>query len=124
MLSADERRRVEERLREERQRAIELLDGFDATREKSLQEDMGELSVYRFHPADLGTEMMEKEKQFLLASSEGRHLYEIDDALRRLYRDPEGFGSCGRCGKSIAMERLEVVPEATLCAECQRVVEE
>ena len=54
----------------------------------------------------------------------GRYLYETDDALRRLYKDPEAFGVCQRCGKEIEMERLDVVPQTTLCAACQRAVEE
>jgi RNA polymerase-binding transcription factor DksA len=73
--------------------------------------------------ADIGTEAMEREKQFLLASQEGERLYRIDEALRRLYGDPESYGRCARCGKDIAFERLQLVPEATLCAECQRAAE-
>ena len=54
---------------------------------------------------------------------EGERLYRIDEALRRLYADPEAFGVCARCGKPIGMARLDVVPETTLCADCQRAVE-
>lgn len=124
MLSASERERVEARLKEDRVRAVDALRDFDETREQSLQDGTGELSLYRFHPADIGSETMEQEKQFLLASAEGRRLNEIDEALRRLYQDPEAFGRCERCGKDIGMDRLEVVPAATLCADCQRLVEE
>jgi DnaK suppressor protein len=123
MLTSEERSRIEARLLEERERALDALQDFDAGRETSLQEGIGELTMYRFHPADIGTEAMEHEKQFLLASVEGRRLYSIDDALRRLYADPEGFGICQNCGRDIPMERLEVVPEATLCADCQRLAE-
>ena len=84
---------------------------------------MGELSAYRFHMADVGTEAMEREKEFLLASKEGERLYRIDEALRRLYAEPEEFGRCSRCGSWISMERLVVVPETTLCADCQRLAE-
>lgn len=124
MLSASQRDQIEARLQEDRERAVEALRDFDESRESSLQERMGELTLYRFHPADVGSETMEQEKQFLLASAEGRRLYEIDEALRRLYKDPEEFGKCERCGRDIGMERLEVVPEATHCADCQRLLEE
>ena len=123
MLTETERQKIEKLLLEERDRAVDALKEFDKTREESLEDSTGELTVYRFHPADIGTEAMEQEKQFLLASVEGRRLYEIDEALRRLYREPEKFGTCERCGNQISMERLEVVPEATLCAACQRTVE-
>ena len=56
----------------ERERALEALKAFDDSRELSLREGTGELTVYRFHPADLGSESMEQETQFLLASAEGR----------------------------------------------------
>jgi RNA polymerase-binding transcription factor DksA len=62
---------------------------------------------------------MEREKAFLFASQEGRHLYQIDSALRRLYKDPAVFGNCELCGESIKWERLEALPYATLCIACK-----
>ena len=123
MLTETERGTIETRLQEERQRAVEALQEFDESRKDSMQEETGDLTSYPFHPADMGTEAMEQEKQFLLASTEGQRLYEIDEALRRLYRDPEGFGRCSRCGKQIGMERLSLVPWTTLCAEDARELE-
>jgi DnaK suppressor protein len=124
MLSREERDQVEQRLQEERERALEALRDFDRERSSSLQEDTGELSVHRFHMADIGTEAMEREKQFLLASKEGERLYEVDEALRRLYADPDSFGICEVCGREIGMERLMVLPSTTQCAECVRAAEE
>lgn len=123
MLSQEDRQTIERRLLEERERALAALGDFDRERSESLEDASGELSSYRFHMADLGTEAMEREKQFLLASKEGERLYRVDAALRRLYADPAGFGHCLNCGNEIAMERLRVVPEAELCADCQRSVE-
>jgi DnaK suppressor protein len=124
MLTAEERSRVETRLQEERERALGALREFEEERSTSLLDDTGELSLYRFHMADIGTEAMEQEKQMLLASVEGRRLFEIDEALRRLYSSPETFGACERCGSSIPLERLDVVPEARFCVTCQSEVEE
>jgi len=123
MLTQEERGQVERRLLEERGRAIESLREFDETFAESLQERAGELSVYRLHMADLGSEAMEQEQEFLLASNEGRRLYRIDSALRRLYDDPEAFGRCTRCGRDVTMDRLDIVPESELCADCQREAE-
>ena len=58
-----------------------------------------------------------------LASQEGRRLYEIDDALRRLYREPERFGVCAVCGKEIEPERLDVNPATPVCAPAARAGE-
>ena len=123
MLTQPERETIEKLLLEERERALEAIGDFEKDSEDTPQEDSGELSSYRFHMADIGTEAMEREKQFLLASNEGERLYQIDEALRRLYADPEQFGRCEQCGRDIEMERLRMIPEARLCAECQRQAE-
>jgi RNA polymerase-binding transcription factor DksA len=67
--------------------------------------------------ADAGTDAMEREKAFLFASSEGRALYDVDEALRRLYKGE--YGLCDSCHKPIAPQRLEVVPHALLCITCK-----
>jgi DnaK suppressor protein len=123
MLSKGERDRVERRLREERERALVVIADFDAEFASSLSEASGELSAYRLHPADLGSDSMEREQRFLLASQESDRLYRIDRALSRLYDGDESFGKCGRCGKAISVERLALVPESELCADCQGEVE-
>ena len=116
MLTSEERGRVERVLLQERARALENIEHFDE-RMTDLRDRAGELSLYRFHPADVGTESHDQEQDFLLASVEGRRLYQIDEALERLYREPETFGTCEVCGREIGVERLEVIPETRLCAE-------
>ena len=113
-----QRNRLEERLQEERRRTVNALERSDeATRVSTL--DDGELTNYSQHPADEGTDTMEQEKALMLLSQEGQRLGEIDRALRRLYKEPETFGRCENCGNEIAMDRLELVPWATLCKNCQ-----
>jgi DnaK suppressor protein len=119
MLTEDQRRTVESRLLREREQALDAIGHHDAQTQE-LRERVGEMSLYRLHPADVGSEAHEQEKDFLLASVEGRRLYEIDDALRRLYQDPDGFGRCAECGRDIEWERMDVVPETTLCASHAR----
>jgi DnaK suppressor protein len=81
------------------------------------RDSAGDLSGYSFHMADAGTDAMEREKAFYFASSEGRALMEIDDALRRLHRGE--YGVCESCGNPIARERLEAIPDARLCVPCK-----
>ena len=123
MLSEGQRKAIEERLLRMREDALDAIGHFDENNQ-DMHERAGEMSLYRFHPADLGSEMEEREKEFLLASQEGRRLYEIDDALRRLYREPERFGVCAVCGKDIEPERLDVIPETTVCATDARAGED
>jgi len=82
------------------------------------RDSAGDLSGYSFHMADAGTDAMEREKAFLLASAEGRLLMEINEALRRLYRGE--FGVCEICGEPIARARLEAMPYTRLCLACKQ----
>ena len=52
---------------------------------------------------------------------DAEELRAIQDALARLQRGEYGF--CQRCGDSIAPRRLEALPHATLCIECQSLIE-
>jgi DnaK suppressor protein len=58
-----------------------------------------------------------------LASSRNRAQAElvgqIDRALRKLAERPDEYGLCEECEEEIAPRRLELVPHATLCTECQ-----
>jgi DnaK suppressor protein len=48
-----------------------------------------------------------------------RELGEIDRARRKLRAEPDEFGVCEDCGDEIADKRLQVMPFARFCAECQ-----
>jgi len=110
----------EKRLLEERRRVLKELGHHDELFNKSDQAADGDLSTYSFHMADQGTDAMEREKAFLFASQEGRFLWHIDQALRRLYKTPETFGKCHNCGQDIAFERLDALPHARYCIECKQ----
>ena len=43
----------------------------------------------------------------------------IDKALRKLEDEPDQYGLCEECGDPIAPKRMELMPHATLCTECQ-----
>src|SRR5690349_24850253 len=111
---------LEKRLLEERTRVMKELGHYDESFNSSLQASDGDLSSYSFHMADQGTDAMEREKAFLFASQEGRFLWHIDQALRRLYRDPDTFGKCHSCGGNIAVERLDALPHARYCIDCKQ----
>lgn len=110
----------EKRLLEERQRVLRELGHYDETFGSTPQGADGDLSSYSFHMADQGTDAMEREKAFLFASQEGRFLWHIDQALRRLYRTPETFGKCHNCGGDIAFDRLDALPHARYCIDCKQ----
>jgi len=108
----------EKRLLEEREKLLKQMEHLEKdVLNQTLKDSSGDLSAYTFHMADLGTDAMEREKTFLFASAEGRLLYHVNEALRRLYKDD--YGSCEACGQPISRERLEVVPHARLCIKCK-----
>jgi len=110
----------EKRLLEERARVLKELGHYDDVFGATPQSADGDLSSYSFHMADQGTDAMEREKAFLFASQEGRFLWHIDQALRRLYKSPETFGKCHGCGEEIAFERLDALPHARYCISCKQ----
>jgi len=86
------------------------------------KDSSGDLSSYSFHMADQGTDAEEREKAFLLASREGRYVYHLNEALRRI--DDGTYGKCRACGCQISKERLKAVPHATMCIDCKSKEEE
>jgi len=110
----------EKRLMEERRRVVKELGHHDETFTNTPQSADGDLSSYSFHMADQGTDAMEREKAFLFASQEGRFLWHIDQALRRLYKSPETFGKCHSCGRDIPFDRLDALPHARFCIDCKQ----
>ena len=112
-------RHLEKRLLEERDRVIKELQRYGESFSGELQSADGDLSSYSFHMADQGTDAMEREKQFLFASKEGRYLWHVNEALRRLYESPKKFGICQECGEPVGFERLDALPHARLCIKCK-----
>lgn len=113
---------LEARLLREREGVVKALRQLDES--VTTSDADGDLTTYPLHLADEGTDTMEQEQSFLLLSNEGRTLVGIDDALRRLHSEPENFGICAGCGETIAPERLELMPWALHCVECQSAEEE
>jgi RNA polymerase-binding transcription factor len=117
LLTKKDLKHFEERLLEERKKLLGQLGYLEKTMNQTQRDAGGDLSAYSFHMADMGTDAMEREKAFLFASAEGKLLYNVDQALRRLYRSE--YGNCQLCGKDIGKARLDAIPHAGLCVECQ-----
>jgi DnaK suppressor protein len=71
---------------------------------------------------DQATTAYTREFLFELGNGDRRLLKEVVIALRKL--DEGGFGDCERCGEPIADRRLEALPFARYCIDCQRLVEQ
>lgn len=90
----------------------------DYTGDESQQERLGELSMIDNHPADVATEMEDREKSYALIDNEKKILNDIQEALERI--DKGTYGICSICGNEISDERLDFIPYTSLCIQCQR----
>lgn len=88
---------------------------------ESLGEAISELSAYDNHPADIGTEVFERSKDFALRENAMIEVVAVDDALDKINNGT--YGSCDVCGKEIAIERLEARPSTTVCRDCKEADE-
>lgn len=64
----------------------------------------------------------EREKTWALMQRLERKLESVQYALRLAQAGT--YGICENCGDRIAPARLEVLPETTLCLDCQRQIEQ
>lgn len=71
--------------------------------------------------AAAATQVFEQQRDLALRDRATQQLELVDAALARL--DGGTFGTCARCGKAIAPGRLEVLPWAAHCIDCQAIVD-
>ena len=115
-MTPEQRKQIEARLIEERDRTMKLLDRYADQHEAADEEDQaGDLSKMPLHMADQGTDTMQQELDAVMVDRESKTLAEIDAALERMYQHPETFGVCEQTGKPISFERLDIVPWARTC---------
>lgn len=101
------------------QQKKELIDNIAAEKgiieRNNSRESTGELSLYDNHPADMGTELFEREKDLALAIHAETELQKVEDALKKMSENKYGF--CDQCGSKISFDRLEAIPYTTKCVD-------
>ena len=68
--------------------------------------------------AAAASHVFEQQRDLALRDHNQLHLGAVDAALARLTAGT--YGRCTSCGNPIAPERLEALPWAALCIDCQR----
>jgi len=102
----------------ERTRLLAELEEIESrTARTSDAERATELSSYEDHPADLASETFEREKDLAIAESVESLLNQVNTALEKVERGT--YGTCDACSRPIKKARLQALPFATLCLECQ-----
>jgi len=97
--------------------------------QKHLQEELEQLMA-NSHPTDErregspfgkreeeATETSELEKRLALEQRTRDSLSKVEHALHKF--DEGTYGLCDKCGKAIAPERLEALPQASKCLDCK-----
>lgn len=116
-LSKKEIEHYKQKLLAERDRILHELGRITEAINESAEEQEAAKQSYSNHLADIGTDFMEKEKNYYYADQEGQYLKAIEMALERLERGE--YGQCMECGDLISEKRLEAVPAAELCISCK-----
>lgn len=83
----------------------------------SMSDSISELSMYDNNPADIGSEMFERSKDFALREDSMTKVVAIEDALDKIYEGT--YGTCDVCGTEIPLERLDAIPYTTTCYRCK-----
>jgi RNA polymerase-binding protein DksA len=110
--------RYRARLLMERERLeAELQEIENRTARVSESDRANELSAYEDHPADLASETFEREKDLAIGESVESLLNQVVTALEKVDRGT--YGICDVCSRPIKKARLNALPFATLCLDCQ-----
>jgi RNA polymerase-binding protein DksA len=109
-------------LQDERTRIENAIDYLHRENPGSLEDETEEmLGSADNHLGDAASGTLDREIDYSLEGHSEQVLVQIEEALTRL--DDGTFGTCTRCGREIAEERLEARPWASLCIDCQRETE-
>ena len=107
-------------LLDERERLNSTIEHLHEANSTSFEEETEE-ETYDNHLADSATATLDREIDYTLEGNADNLLRAIDQALERIENGT--YGKCERCGRQIAEERLEAIPHATRCIDCQRLAE-
>ncbi len=116
-LTKKEIEHYKKKLLAERERVLHELGRITEAINESAEEQEGAKQAYSNHLADIGTDFMEKEKNYYYADVEGQYLKAIEAALERIKRGE--YGKCMECDDLVSEKRLEAVPAAELCISCK-----
>ena len=103
---------IKERLIDERELLIEKLKGNDLSVDASETPD----------PVDLAVRNYSKNVMLAVSENESKQLLLINEALERIADDE--YGICQNCEKAINPKRLNAVPWARYCLNCQELLEQ
>jgi RNA polymerase-binding transcription factor DksA len=107
----------------ERRRLEHVRDTFDGEHlhDESEDESSSTLSHVHQHPADVGSDTFEREKDLSILDQIEAEIADVERALARL--DDGTYGTCQACGAVIGDDRLAAVPATRFCVDHQMELE-
>src|SRR5688500_8065487 len=111
-MTAANLKKIKERLLNERELLIEKLKGNDLSIDDSETPD----------PVDLAVRNYSKNVMLAVSENDSRQIILINEALERI--EDEEYGLCQNCEKEINPKRLDAIPWARYCLNCQELVEQ
>ena len=106
--------KIRERLIANRAELLKLIQA-----SQSVERDAGDLTFS--NEIDLASSLEGREMTFQLTSRDRNELKLIEEILFRINNG--SYGDCDSCDKKITLKRLQIMPLATLCIECQEDAE-
>ncbi|MBA2620287.1 MAG: TraR/DksA family transcriptional regulator [Acidobacteria bacterium] len=111
-MSKSTNKKIKDRLFAERAQLLNKLNGNDLSVDSSETPD----------PVDLAVRNYSKNVALAVSENDSRQVVMINEALTRI--DDDEYGVCQNCEKPINPKRLEAVPWARYCLNCQELVEQ
>src|SRR5215204_2400883 len=111
-MTAANLKKIKERLLGERELLIQKLKGNDLSIDDAETPD----------PVDLAVRNYSKNVMLAVSENDSRQIILINEALERI--EDEEYGLCQNCEKEINPKRLDAIPWARYCLNCQELVEQ
>lgn len=111
-MNKSDTKKIKDRLLVEREQLYNKLKGNDLSVDDAETPD----------PVDLAVRNYSKNVMLAVSENESRQFVLINEAIERL--DKDEYGDCQNCEKEINPKRLEAVPWARYCLNCQELVEQ
>lgn len=105
---------LRERLLQQRQEILDLYNQDVRAGQESADEPTEDI-------VDRANNAYNRELMFSLSDGERVLLLQIEEAIKRM--DEGTYGRCKNCDRVIAMPRLEAIPWARFCIDCQELAE-
>lgn len=112
------RRRLEEQRDQLRREIYARTEGDEVVTPRDPLYDWGGVDNYDADDADA---VSDADREQAMVRNAQRLLHDVEAALARL--DAGTYGKCVRCGRDINPRRLDALPAASYCLDCQEAVE-